>query len=47
MTLFHLVVDAQPVLESFSPIVIVEEIMKRCKDKCDEIPVDVYTTEVD
>lgn len=45
MTLFHLVVDAQPILDTFSPVELVEEIMRRCKGK-GEIPIDIYTTEV-
>ncbi len=45
MTLYHLIVDAQPVLDTFSPVELVETIMKRCKDK-GEIPVDIWTSEV-
>lgn len=45
MTLFHLIVDAQPVLDTFSPVALVEEIMRQCKDK-GEVPIDIWTSEV-
>lgn len=45
MRLFHVIINAEPKLTSFSPIEVVELIMRECK-MCGEIPIDVYTTEV-
>lgn len=45
MTLFHLIVNAEPVMTSFSPVEVLEEIMTRCKG-VGEIPIDIWTSEV-
>ena len=46
MKLFHVIIDAQPMLDTFSPVEVVELLMAAAKKKCGEINVDVYTTEV-
>lgn len=46
MQLFHVIIDATPTLDTFSPVEVVELIMKEAKKRGGEIPVDVYTTEV-
>lgn len=45
MKLYHLIVNAEHILDTFSPVELVEAIMKACKGK-GERPIDVYTTEV-
>ncbi len=45
MKVYHLIVDAQIVLDTFSPVELVETIMQHCKGK-GERPIDVYTTDV-
>lgn len=45
MTLFNLIVNAETVLVTFSPVAVVEEIMRRNKG-VGEIPVDIWTSEV-
>lgn len=44
MQLFHLIINAQCVLTSFSPVEVIERIMQECKGKGEQ-PIDVYTTE--
>lgn len=46
MQLFHVIVDAVPTLDTFSPVEVVELIMKEAKKRGGEVPVDVYVTEV-
>lgn len=46
MKIFHVIVEATPMLETFSPIEVVELLMAQAKKKGGEISVDVYTTEV-
>lgn len=46
MTLFHVIINAEPKLDTFSPVEIVELIMAEAKKRGGEVPVDVYTTEV-
>jgi hypothetical protein len=46
MKLFHVIIDATPMLDTFSPIEVVELLMAEAKKRGGEIPVDVYTTEV-
>lgn len=46
MKLFHVIINASPVLDTFSPIEVVELLMKEAKKQGGEIPVDIYTTEV-
>lgn len=46
MKLYHVVINAQPVLDTFSPVEIVELLAAEAKKRGGEIPVDVYTTEV-
>lgn len=46
MQLFHVIVDSSPVLTTFSPIEVVELLMREAKKRGGEIPVDVYVTEV-
>lgn len=45
MSLIHLVINSQEVFTTFSPITLVEEIVRRCKGN-GELPIDVYITEV-
>lgn len=45
MTLFHVIINSTPTLDTFSPVEVIELLLKECKGK-GEIPVDVYTTEV-
>lgn len=46
MKLFHVIIDATPMLDTFSPIEVVELLMAEAKKRGGEIPVDVYVTEV-
>lgn len=46
MKIFHVVIDAIPMLETFSPVEVVNLIMAQAKKRGGEVPVDVYTTEV-
>jgi len=46
MKLFHVIIDASPMLDTFSPVEVVELIMREAKKKGGEVPVDVYVTEV-
>lgn len=46
MKIFHVIVDSQPMLDTFSPIEIVELLMAEAKKRGGEVPVDVYVTEV-
>lgn len=46
MKLFHVIVDAEPKLDTFSPVEVVELIMAEAKKRGGEVPVDVYVTEV-
>lgn len=46
MKLFHVIIDATPMLDTFSPIEVVELLMAAAKKKGGEVPVDVYVTEV-
>ncbi len=46
MNLFHVIINARPVLDTFSPVEVVELIMKEAKKQGGEVPVDIYTTEV-
>lgn len=46
MKLFHVVINATPMLDTFSPIEVVELLVAEAKKQGGEIPVDVYTTEV-
>lgn len=46
MKLFHVIINATPVLDTFSPIEVVELLISEAKKKQGEILVDVYTTEV-
>lgn len=46
MKIFHVIVDATPMLDTFSPVEVVELIMKEAKKRGGEVPVDVYTTDV-
>lgn len=46
MTLFHLIIDASPILDTFSPVEIVETIIKEAKKKGGEVPVDIWVSEV-
>lgn len=46
MKLYHVIIDAMPVLDTFSPVEIVELLAAEAKKRGGEIPVDVYTTEV-
>ncbi len=45
MKLYHLILDARPILVTFSPVEIVEVIIAKCQGK-GELPIDIYTTEV-
>lgn len=47
MKLFHVIVDSQPMLDTFSPIAVVDLLMAEAKKKQGEISIDVYTTEVE
>lgn len=46
MRLFHVILDATPTLDTFSPIEVVELLMAEAKKKRGEISIDIYTTEV-
>ncbi len=46
MKLYDLIVDAQPVLTSFSPVEIIEYIVTQCKKQRKALSIDIYTTEV-
>lgn len=46
MRLFHVIIDASPMLDTFSPVEVIELLMAEAKKRGGEIPVDVYTTEV-
>lgn len=46
MKVFHVIIDATPMLDTFSPAEVVELIMAQAKKKGGEVSVDVYTTEV-
>lgn len=46
MKVFHVIIDATPTLDTFSPVEVVELIMAAAKKKGGEVSVDVYTTEV-
>lgn len=46
MKLFHVIIDAQPRLDTFSPVEVVALIMAEAKKRGGEVPVDVYVTEV-
>lgn len=46
MKLYHVIIDAIPTLDTFSPVEIVELLAAEAKKKGGEIPVDIYTTEV-
>lgn len=46
MKLFHVIINASPVLDTFSPIEVVELLMKEAKKQGGEISVDIYATEV-
>ncbi len=46
MKLFHVIIDAMPVLDTFSPVEVVELLVAAAKKKGGEIHVDVYVTEV-
>jgi hypothetical protein len=45
MTLYHLIIDSSPILDTFSPVELVETIMTKCKGK-GELPIDIWTSEV-
>lgn len=45
MKIYHLIIDSQPVLTSFSPVEIIETITKRCVGR-GELPIDIWTSEV-
>lgn len=45
MTIYHLIIDSQPVLDSFSPVELVEHIVSKCKGK-GELTIDIWTSEV-
>ncbi len=44
--MFHVIVDAAPLLDTFSPVEIVELLMEMAKKKGGEVSVDIYTTEI-
>lgn len=46
MQLFHVIINASPVLDTFSPVEVVELIMKEAVKQGGEVPVDIHTTEV-
>ena len=47
MKLFHVTIDADPILVTFNPLEVVEVLMQQAKKYSGQIPaVDVYTTEV-
>ncbi len=45
MKLYHLIINSETVLTTFSPVEIVDVITARCKGK-GELPIDIWTTEV-
>lgn len=45
MKLYHLVINSSPILDTFSPVELVERIASECKGK-GELPVDIWTSEV-
>lgn len=47
MKIFHVIVDSIPMLDTFSPVAVVELLMAEAKKRGGEVPVDVYTTEVE
>lgn len=46
MPLYHLIINGEPIIDTFSPVRIVKEIMKRTKDT-GELPIDIWESEVE